>query len=87
MYRRPLLRYRGRHTHAIKRGVSYLCSVCLSTQEYPVRNMDWSCRVLPQPRGCEARSFRVDEANGHALFEGETFTGFVLGGSLHDAAV
>ena len=43
--------------------------------------------VVSQPGRREARSFRVDEANGHALFQGETFTGFVLWGSLHDAAV
>src|SRR5437773_867968 len=40
-----------------------------------------------QPGRREARSFRVDEANGHALLKGETLTGFVLWCSLHDAAI
>src|SRR2546426_12062969 len=40
-----------------------------------------------QPRCCEARSFRVDEANRHALLKGETLTGFVLWCRLHDAAI
>ena len=43
--------------------------------------------VVSQPGCRKASCFRVDEANGHALLQGKTLTGFVLWCSLYDAAI
>jgi hypothetical protein len=45
------------------------------------------CWSSGQPGSCEARGFRIDDADGHALLEGKTFTGFILWCSLHNATI
>jgi hypothetical protein len=44
-------------------------------------------RSSGQPGSREARGFCIDEADGHTLLEGETFTSFILWRSLHNATV